>query len=61
VHPLGGELPQGWQKLHIHGNLPEEGFQLHGWWQQRDNFVITIVVNIPASQKPTFDIKEINL
>lgn len=61
VHPLEGELLQGWQPLNFCSNLPEEGYQLHGWWQQRGNFMITIVVNRPASQNSVVDIREINL
>lgn len=61
VHPSGDELLHGWQNLNFHSNLPEEGYQLHGWWQQREHFIITIVVNVPANQKPTFDIQEIHL
>lgn len=61
VHPLEGDLLQGWQPLNFCSNLPVEGYQLHGWWQQRDNFMITIVVNMPASQKPVVDLREINL
>jgi len=60
VHPLEDEFPQGWRKVNFHSNLPEEGYQLHGWWQKRENFIITIVVNMPASHKPVFDIKEIH-
>jgi hypothetical protein len=50
-----------WRILEYRSNLPEEGHRPNGWWQQRGNYMVTLAVQLPTDEIPSFYLREIQL
>ncbi|MCX7976737.1 MAG: 4'-phosphopantetheinyl transferase superfamily protein [Bellilinea sp.] len=61
VHPRLEGDSLNWQILEYCGDLSKEGYHLMGWWQQRGDYMVTLTVQLPATEPLTFDLREISL
>lgn len=61
VHPHIEGDSLDWQILEYCGDLSKEGYRLIGWWQRRGDYMITLAVNLPATEPPAFYLREISL
>ncbi|MFN7037497.1 MAG: 4'-phosphopantetheinyl transferase family protein [Bellilinea sp.] len=59
VHPGMEKHGEDWLVLNYRSALPEEGYRLIGWWQQRGNTMLTLAVHFPDRETLSFCLREI--